>query len=254
MGIELEYDGVGSIPEMTVKELFTEKDGKMVFTGIEGLKTQGDVDSLSEALRKERNDHGALKESFKAYDGLDALKARSAIEQNEILNLKLKDGIASEDVQSHIRTKIESGLKDFSTENQDLKQKLGILEGEKLTANHTKLIKELAQKDISEDMLDLVSGNLISISEVDMSGELVTTGIGGYEKGLTIKSVLSKMIEKNPRLMKQNSAGQGTGAQGGNSAVKNPFSKEHFNRTEQHKLMQENPSLAKSLEAQAKKE
>lgn len=37
-----------------------------------------------------------------------------------------------------------------------------------------------------------------------------------------------------------------------NSGVKNPFSKEHFNLTEQAKLLKENPELYKQLKAQAK--
>ena len=37
-----------------------------------------------------------------------------------------------------------------------------------------------------------------------------------------------------------------------NSGVKNPFSKEHFNLTEQGKLLNENPELYKQLKAQAK--
>lgn len=41
-------------------------------------------------------------------------------------------------------------------------------------------------------------------------------------------------------------------AGGGNIADKNPFSKEHFNLTEQAKMLKENPALAKQLQAQAK--
>jgi hypothetical protein len=39
---------------------------------------------------------------------------------------------------------------------------------------------------------------------------------------------------------------------GGAGAVKNPWSKEHFNLTEQARILKEDPNLAKQLEAQAK--
>ena len=34
--------------------------------------------------------------------------------------------------------------------------------------------------------------------------------------------------------------------------IKNPWSKEHFNLTEQGRILRENPDLAKQLQAQAK--
>ena len=46
-------------------DLYTEKDGKYEFTGVEGIKTQADIDRLQTALTKERADHKSTKEKYK---------------------------------------------------------------------------------------------------------------------------------------------------------------------------------------------
>ena len=60
MKLELIYDAADKIPD-GMAALYTEKDGKFYFSAIEGLKTEGDVTRLQEALRKERADHADLK-------------------------------------------------------------------------------------------------------------------------------------------------------------------------------------------------
>lgn len=253
MGIELEYDGVDSIPEMSVKELFTEKEGKMVFTGIEGMKTQKDVDSLQEALRKERNDHGQLKESFKLFDGLDADLARKAIEENEVLKLKQKDGINSEEVQRYLKDKLDSGLSDSKKTIEELTNQLNEYKFKEEKASHTSFINGLVKDSVAEDMVDLVAMNLLSMSEKDLAGEYVTNGSGGFEKGLPLKGVVASMLEKNPRLMKQNTSGNGTGGTGGNTPDKSKrladLQKKVGDGSATHQEKQEMFKLAREMQA-----
>lgn len=47
------------------RDLYTEQGGKWVLTGIEGVKTQGDIDRLQAALTKERTDHTAVRTELK---------------------------------------------------------------------------------------------------------------------------------------------------------------------------------------------
>ncbi len=75
MPIELRYDNEDALPEAfrnetIFAELFTRNDdGSISVTGVTGMKTQKDVDSVSEALRKERNDHKVTKDRLKPWGG-----------------------------------------------------------------------------------------------------------------------------------------------------------------------------------------
>ena len=48
----------------SVAELYTERNGKFELTGIDGVKSQGDIDRLMKASAKEREDHRTTKERF----------------------------------------------------------------------------------------------------------------------------------------------------------------------------------------------
>lgn len=68
--IELVYDNMDAVPE-AVRGLYTEgADGKVILTGVNGIKTQADIDRLSGALSKERSDHGAAKTALKPWTDL----------------------------------------------------------------------------------------------------------------------------------------------------------------------------------------
>jgi hypothetical protein len=255
MGIQSKYSKVEDIPEMTVKELFTEKDGGMVFTGIEGIKTKDDTDKLEEALRKERNDHGQLKEKLKVFDGVDAEQAKKAMEENELLKLQAKDGIMSEDAQAHIKLKIEQGIASANERASEFESQVNDFKTKESAVSHKTFISDLAEKSVSSDLIGVAVDRFISFSEKDpISGDYVSNGLGGYEKGIPLDKIISGELEKTPSFAKQNTASHGGGSDGQNSTGVNPFKKDTFNRTEQHKLATENPALAKTLQAQAQKE
>ena len=67
--IEISYDTMNAVPE-AFRGLYSERDGKAVLTGVNGLKTIHDVNNVQEALRKERNDHAAVRDALKAWKGL----------------------------------------------------------------------------------------------------------------------------------------------------------------------------------------
>ena len=56
-------DNLNDVPEH-FHELYTEKNGKFEFTGVEGMKTQADIERLQSALAKERNDNKQTRDRF----------------------------------------------------------------------------------------------------------------------------------------------------------------------------------------------
>ena len=67
MKLKALYDHTDEIPKM-YRDLFTEREGVYELTGIEGLRTQSDVDRLQGSLRKERADHKTTRDKLSAND------------------------------------------------------------------------------------------------------------------------------------------------------------------------------------------
>ena len=84
MKLKLSYDKEDDVPE-AFKELYTEKDGKFLLTGVEGLRTDTDVGKLQDALKKERAAHDKTKQTLKAFEGIDAEKIRGDLDELEEL-------------------------------------------------------------------------------------------------------------------------------------------------------------------------
>lgn len=86
---------------------------------------------------------------------------------------------------------------------------------------------------------------LLDINNIKLDGE----------KLLGLDDQLKTLKESDSYLFEEEQAG-GTGGAGNfgrkGNETKNPWSKEHFNLTEQGRLYRENPELAKQLEASAK--
>lgn len=87
MAIELQYENREALPEAfqndaVFNELFTvQGDGKVVITGVTGMKTQHDVDTVKEALRKEREDHGAAQAKLKPWGDMDPTKTLAQLDR-----------------------------------------------------------------------------------------------------------------------------------------------------------------------------
>lgn len=207
MKLATSYESAENVPDINVKELFTEKDGKMVFTGIEGIQTQENIDRLEEALKKERSDHGETKGKLKSFDGVD--KGKYAEMQNEldILRAKAKDGGSDEEtINAIVQAKLERATEQFTAENKELKERLEKEQGFRFnTELESNLMKELADKvdaSFTGDSLALLKGNF----KREANGEFLT------KDGLGIGDAVSKFVEGRPHFAPQNVGGGATGS------------------------------------------
>ncbi len=106
-------------------ELYTEQaDKTYLLTGVEGMKTQGDIDKVTAALVKERADHKALKEKFALLgdqDPVDLLAQLDRIKELEAAAAgKIDEAKINEIVEGRLRTK----LGPIERENKQLKDQL----------------------------------------------------------------------------------------------------------------------------------
>ena len=103
---------------------------------------------------------------------------------------------------------------------------------------------QAAALGVRPERLDYVL-RLLDLSEIEV-GEDGTPDAGA------IKQAVEQLLRDLPELKgSTGSVGTGTNPGSQDPDVKNPWSKEHFNLTEQGRIMRENPALAARLKAEA---
>lgn len=257
--IELQYDTMDAVPE-AFRGLFSERDGKAVLTHVNGLKSQADVDTVKEALRKEREGHQATTLLLKPWSGLkhdevtlklgryDELEAaskgkidESAIETIVGNRLKLKTGPLEAQLAER-----DTVIKTLTDENVGLKT-------EKANTKLREVVRNSATKSkvhsTAVSDVELVARDMMQFDE---SGKLVTKeGLEGIPAGLDMDGFLKVMFKLRPHWWPESEGGGSKGGNGGGFNNKNPWSKEHWNMTEQGNYLKENGADAAGRLAKA---
>ncbi len=255
--LQVSYESGDDIPE-AYRPLYTEKDGKFELTGIAGLKTQTDVNKLSESLRKERGDHKRLRDSIRGTFGESPNfeEIRTTLDSVEELTAQLeaagnpKDNKAVETlVEARVKAKLAPMERELATLKTQVTEKDGVINTfttEKRTRSIHDSVREAATKlkllpEAMDDALMLAERNF----EVNEDGNVAIK-----ESGEDPVVWLTNMQSKKPHWWAPSSGG---GAQpGGNKNFgKNPWSAESWNMTEQGRMFKENPTRANQMAASA---
>ena len=178
----------------------------------------------------------------------EALTGYIAKEEYDILQGQVK---VHEDKAKELSKTVKELQKDVDA-SEALKLKLDDLEG-KLGAKDKEIEKVKFDFKLEAKMKEVGAKNIKAIKAlIDM--EQVKLGEGGELEGFDTQ--IEALKESDSYLFEE--VGKGTLGSAGNhkrdngANTKNPFSKEHFNLTEQSKLFIENPTLAKQLQELAK--
>lgn len=264
MTIKATYESRDEIPEsVDFRDLFVERDGKFELTGINGMRTQADVDRLNDALRKERDLHAGVKEKLKPWDGMDAEEIRAKLDRMEELEAAAKDKlddakideIVERRVAGVLKTKVgplERQLKTISEERDQLKGTVGEWESKDRSRNIREDLRRAAveakvRPEAIDDVLDIGE----RLHERTEDGKTITRDGVGITPGLDPAGWLSEIQDKRPHWWGDTvGAGVGGGGRGGGGGFggKNPWSHEHWNMTEQAKIFREKgPEHAEKL-------
>lgn len=161
---------------------------------------------------------------------------------------------AKKDLEQQLRDR-DKQLEDLSKkvkDNEELSKQIKDLQdaNDATKKQYEAKIKEMTiNTAIREKLTDAKYPDLL-ITKFDKSKLVVADDgtVSGIDEQLTVlkeqyKDLFTPEVKGNQPYNKDKSA----------SGVKNPWSKEHFNLTEQGRIMRENPELAKQLMASAKK-
>lgn len=253
MALSVEHNSIDEIPEQ-YRELYTERDGKFQLTGIAGIKTQSDIDRLNGALEKERNDHKEARDKLSSWTTLGDDPSEISGRLDRITELEVaaegnKDGM-DEKLEKLTEARVASRLAPFERENKTLKEKIqGILEENESLKNqkirrtiHDEVRaagnKSKINSDAEPDVL-LLSDAVFSVTE---TGEVLTKENDyGVAPGLSPDLFFQEMRDKRTHWWPPNVGGgsPGSGRSGGGGFSKNPFSKDHWNLTEQGRVVKE---------------
>lgn len=258
MKLKLSYNSQEDIPN-GYEALYTEKDGKWVLTGIEGMKTQEDITRLSESLRKEREDHKKVKDVLAKLGGpdLDADALVEKLDEYEELKLRVESGeggkIDDKKVEELVEQRVQRRLAPVERERDRLKTRNTELETENGTLKGTitrgtvesELRRHATEGKVVTSALDDILDIGANIFEVAEDGAVVTRqGLRNVPAGVTPDVWLSDMKEKRPHWWP---ASQGGGAGGGSKdggTTSNPWTKDNWSIEAQAQLVRTDPGKA----------
>jgi hypothetical protein len=262
------YETPEEIPD-GFAELYAERGGKMELVGIEGVKTQSDIDRIQGALVKERTEHKAAKDALTKFSGIDPDVIHTQLAELDETKAKLEalapggklDETKLEPViEARVKRAVGPVERDLNVAKRtidDLNKKLvekdtevGTLKGTLTTSAIERSIRDAAMgsKMVSTAIEDAVL-QANRVFEVTESGDVVTKDGVGVTPGIKAVDWLKDMQEKRPHWWPQSQGGgAGLGGRGGiPNRADNPWSKEGWNLTKQGQLVRSDANKAAEI-------
>lgn len=253
--LELVYDDISAVPE-AFRDLYTEQDGKHVLTGINGLKTQADVDYVRTALSKERDDHKATRESLKAFGDLKPDEVRdqlARIPELEAKAGKVDDEAIEKIVSARLNQRagpIEADNTRLSTELETVTAERDALRGQIIATDRDTKIRSIAgeMKAHPTAIPDIEAAAERMLERTEDGKWIVKDGIEGVTPGNDYRQWLKEMQKLRPHWWPESEGGGAGGGKGISGFTgKNPWSADTWNLTEQGNILRQDKALAERL-------
>ena len=251
-GLELTYENKDAIPA-GYEDLYTEKDGKMLFTGVKGIKTEQDVTALQTSLIKERNAHKATKQAYAplaSHGSIEELVAK--LDRIPELEAGQGKGANPADLEKLVQAKLSPMQRELETAKAALAEKDGVIatfktkeQRQTIAEQVRKAAKALKVRDSAVEDAVMYGQNLLT---VDDTGNVVTRENAGVTPFISADEMLRDLIAQRPHWLEESIGGGSNGGKGFN-AGNNPYSHENWNLGEQMKVYKDNPDKARQLAA-----
>lgn len=246
MKLKLSYEKETDIPS-GYSDLFTEKDGKFVLTEIEGMQTTENVQRLEASLSKERKDHKETKAKLAKFGDRDPDKLQTELDELEELRLKTGDNAdkkTEELVEQRVKVRtapLEREVAKLKETNENLTKERDSLSGTitrgKIEAHLRKAAETAKITTTAVEDVIAIGSNLFEITE---DGAIIAKDGGGLQAGLTPDIWLTDQQKTRPHWWAASQGGGAGGGKDGGGGAKNPWSKDHWNVTEQGKYVRLN--------------
>jgi hypothetical protein len=247
MKLKAGYDNKDDIPEAHL-ELFAEKGGKWELVGIEGMKTQGDIDRIQEGLKKEKNDHKETKAKLADWRGMDPAEEIPKLDRiPELEAMAESKGIDDKHIEQIVQGRIKGIVGPIERERdtlRDAKVASDLEISEFKTRDKTRIITDAVRKSaLDGKVVNTALDDVIMVAkshfEINDSGEVITKGdIKGVTAGVDPQMWMQDMVLSRPHWFPSTTGGGSGGSDGkGGGFPGNPWSREHWNLTKQGQVV-----------------
>jgi hypothetical protein len=240
------------------RDLYTEKNGKMELSGVEGVRTQADIDRVQEGLRKEREEHKSTKGKLAAYgdrkpEDVEAVFARLP-ELEAAAEGKLDDKKINTIVESRIIAKVAPVQRELDNAKKIIAEReteVKTFKDKERTRTIHDTVREAAGK--SQGLVPTALEDILMFADrhfqIDDDGKVVTKDEVGVTPGVAPDVWLTEMQQRKAHWWGSTNGGGAGGNRGGNgnAGVANPYTHAGWNLTEQGKLVRDNPTKAEQL-------
>lgn len=258
------YTDEAQIPE-ALKDFYTKKGDRwelnVVIEGVEGVTTFSNFERLNGALKKERADHKAVRDSLKKLNGKSIDEVIAALDEIDDLRTQLDaaDPKNLKKIDELVEARLKTKVAPLERERDELKGKLTTAE----TAN-VEFQKKERQRKIHDAVRDAATKAKVlpealddalmladRVMDLDDDDKVVVKDGTDYGVGLTPVSWFGELQTKKPHWWAP-SEGNGAGGNRRNgSAGNNPWDANSWNVTQQSQLVRQDRALADKLAKQA---
>lgn len=234
--------------------LYTQRNGKFEITGIEGMRTQGDVDRLTASLDKERTDHKAVKTRYAAFANLDLAEIQAKLDKYPELETLAAGKLDESKIDGIVQSRIK-GITGPIERERDL-LRTGITERDAMIQSFQ---ARETQRNISDKIREAATASKLlpeafedalllaeRVFEVTEDGRVVTKDNVGVTPGIDASVWFTEMQAKRPHWWGPSVGGGAPGSRTPGGQV-NPWSHENWNLTEQGKIVLASPTRADQL-------
>ena len=256
MTLKIKVDSLDGL-DQSFHDLYTKQsDNSYVLTGVEGLKTQADIDKVTQALVKERADHKAVKEKYSLLGDHDPVDLLAQLDRIKELETAAAGKIDEKKLEDMVEGRLRTKLGPVEREANQLKTQLASIMEE------NKALKAEKQRRIVHDAVraaattakvlpGAVDDALVyadSMFEITEDGRVVTRDQVGVTPGVDPTVWLTEMQQKKSHWWPASQSGNSSGfGSGGGGFGENPWSFEHWNMTKQAQILTENPQRAEQM-------
>lgn len=236
-------------------DLYREGNGNFILKPIEGMKTEADVVRLQTALKTSTDNLKELKSKYALLGDLDPNEIMEKLDRYPELEEASKGKIDETKLNELVEAKLKAKLAPYEREKSALTAKITELEQannqysakEKQRIVHDSIRQVALDAKIAPEALEDVLLNAERVFEVDESGRPVVKDGVGFTPGIDPKVWISEIQPKRQLWWGVSQGGGASGSSRSSSGVKNPFSKENWNLTEQGQIYNSNPQQAEML-------
>lgn len=241
--------------------LYTERNGRVELTGVNGMKTQADIDTVLAAKEHEKAENAKLRQRFAPLLRMNEEEIKAAVaklDEYDELKIKAEGNFDDKKIQSLVEANLVKRLAPVERERDQFKTQL-----DEVTGKVKEYEVSFTRRGLQDALREAIAAKpalawrpsadpdvFARAEQMFERGEdgRYTTKVGvGVTPGITPDVWLVEMQPKAEHWFPESQGGGARGGNGGGGFPNNPFTAEHWNMTVQGQLLKTDRAQAEQL-------